>query len=231
LKGGAKLLKMVFVAIVGTGDAAHGLAHVFQNNNCESSGNSLRVTKPGFNRTEDFHFTGVQVCDFVETVAQADILVLAIPSYALAGFIQKYLSLLQGKILVDPTNSWNANEDLYNVVAGTGLTWVKAFNDVGAVDLLSKHPVMRKRIAAKMCSPDDEALEVVKNFAETSLGFCVKKVPFDHYGAIASHQNKRAGGEEWMDAIRLMVAVFVFTQMYSILRYVVRSPKFDKVAR
>jgi predicted dinucleotide-binding enzyme len=211
---------MVRVAIVGTGDAAHGLAHIFQNNNSRTSGNTLVVTKPGFNRTEDFHLTGVQVRDFYKTLERADVVILAIPAYALEGFIKMYSSLLQGKILVDPTNSWKDDEDLHTFVVGTSLRYVKAFNDIGAVDLFTKGPEMKKRISCKMCSPDEEALETVKSFAETSLGLSVKKVPFEQYSAIAVHQNKTAGGEEWMLAIKIMVVLFICHQIYSIIRYV-----------
>jgi predicted dinucleotide-binding enzyme len=211
---------MVRVAIVGTGDAAHGLARIFTNNNSRSSGNTLEVTKPGFNRTEDFHLTGIQVRDFYKTLERADVVILAIPAYALEGFIRTYMSLLQGKILVDPTNSWKDDEDLHTFVVGTSLRYVKAFNDIGAVDLLTKHPEMKKRISCKMCSPDQAALETVKSFAETSLGLSVKTVPFEQYAAIAVHQNKMAGGEEWMLAIKIMVGFFICTQIYTILRYV-----------
>jgi hypothetical protein len=72
-----------------------------------------------------------------------------------------------------------------------------------------------------MCSPDDEALEMVKKFAETSLGFCIKKVPFEQYSAIAGHQNKVACGQEWVDAIWTIIPLFIFTQIYTIFRYVV----------
>jgi predicted dinucleotide-binding enzyme len=42
------------------------------------------------------HFTGVTFRDFYETVGLADIVVLAIPAYALEGFIKEYSTLLQG---------------------------------------------------------------------------------------------------------------------------------------
>jgi predicted dinucleotide-binding enzyme len=253
---------MVRVAIVGTGDFAHGLAHVFKNNNTQSSGNILTVTKPGFGfgfgltpqpakggqaggqeaeQVQYFHLTGVQVGDFYNTVQQADIVVLGIPAYALPGFVKNYSTLLQGKILVDPTNAWkqkatcsdrDQDMDLNALLASQGAVasiaafqfrWVKAFNDVCAVDLLSRHAPMNKPIASKMCSPDDEALEMVKNFAESSLGFCIKKVPIEHYWVIATHQNQVAGGNEWLSATLTMVAVFMVTQMYSILRYVANA--------
>jgi predicted dinucleotide-binding enzyme len=212
--------------------------------------NTTTVTKPGFGLTQPakggqeeqvqyFHLTGVQVGDFYKTVQQADIVVLGIPGYALPGFVKNYSTLLQGKILVDPTNAWNAtcsdrdqDMDLNALLASQGAVastakfqfrWVKAFNDVGAVDLLSRHASMKKPIASKMCSPDDEALEMVKGFAESSLGFCIKKVPFEHYSVISSHQNQVAGGNEWLSATWTMVAVFIVTQMYSILRYVANA--------
>jgi predicted dinucleotide-binding enzyme len=226
---------MVRVAIVGTGDFAHGLAHVFFNNNTQSSGNVLTVTKPGLKKADEeepqyFHLTGVLVGDFVHTLQQADVIILGIPAYALPGFVQHYASLLHGKILVDPTNAWNKSDQDLNtsfldgtstIVGASAFRWVKAFNDVGAVDLLSRHAAqMKKPIASKMCSSDNEALEMVQNFAESSLGFGIKIVPFEHYAVLASHQAQVAGGDEWLSAIMTMVALFVVTQLYIILRYV-----------
>ena len=78
---------MVRVAIIGTGDLAHGLAHLFKNNNTELSGNYLEVTKPGLELEDEFHKTGVKLSNFDDAVNRSDIVVLSIPSYALKGVV------------------------------------------------------------------------------------------------------------------------------------------------
>lgn len=207
---------MVHVAIIGTGDLAYGLAHLFAINNSEVSGNKLEVTKPHLNKAGEFHDTGVPLTDFDDALVRADVLILAIPSYSLQDFMSAHGGKLDGKILVDPTNG---SEDLNSVAGKTH--WVKAFNDIGAVDVLLYKPESKKKTPSKMCSPSAEALAVVKTFAETSLGFDIKVVPIEQYAAIAKQQSSL--GNEWMLATWTIMGVFVVTMAYNIIRHPIKK--------
>ena len=212
---------MVRTCIIGTGDHAYGLAHLFVTSNTESCGNELEVTKPGLElEGSDFHDTSVQLANFEDAIARADIIILAIPASALKPFVSKYSNELANSILVDATNSSVPGEDLHTAFAysQTNIRWVKGLNDFGAVDVLLKKPEGKKKLATKMCSPDTMALETVRGFAEDSLGLDVKVVPFQHYTSIAQHQNSL--GKEWMGATVIMIIVFILCQVYNILRYV-----------
>ena len=124
---------MVHVAIIGTGDLAYGLAHLFATHNSALTGNSLEVTKPNLGKEGLFHDTNVPLADFDDALVRADILILAIPSHGLEKFIFANNGRLKNKILVDVTNG---GEDLYSVLGKTSIRWVKAFNDIGAVDIM-----------------------------------------------------------------------------------------------
>jgi hypothetical protein len=50
---------MTRVAIIGTGDLAYGLAHLYSINKTTSSANVLEVTKPNLGSEGTFHDTGV----------------------------------------------------------------------------------------------------------------------------------------------------------------------------
>ena len=207
---------MTRAVIIGTGDHAYGVAHLFKLNNTEKSGNTLEVTKPGLPKEEPiFHDTGVKLTNFENALDRASICILAIPACALRSFVSEHFDDLQGKILVDATNSKVLGEDLGSALAGTDVRWVKAFNDFGAVDVLLKKPGCKK-IPSKMCSPDLEALETVKEFGETSLGLDVKRIPYEHYSSIAVEQYSL--GKEWMVATVIMLIVYAICQLYNILR-------------
>lgn len=92
--------------IVGTGDHANGLAHLFSISNCRNSGNFLEVTKPSITQKGGFfHGTGVPIVPFDDGICNADVIVLAIPADAVKKFMTSYVSFLKGKIIVDATNS------------------------------------------------------------------------------------------------------------------------------
>ena len=213
---------MVRAVIVGTGDHAYAVAHLFKNSNNESSGNFLEVTKPGFqfDGTEEFHDSGIDLTDFTEAIARADIIILSIPASALERFVKKFSKEVRDKILVDATNSNHQGKDLFSILSykKKDIRWVKGLNDFGAVDVLIKKPEGKKKVYTKMCSPDTNALQTVKAFAEESLGCEVKVVPIQHYSAIAQHQSSL--GKEWTQATIVMVIVYLLCQLYNILRYV-----------
>jgi predicted dinucleotide-binding enzyme len=208
---------MVYVAIIGTGDFAHGIAHLFMNYNSESSGNVLAVTKPGMEKgSGSFHKTGVPLVNFEEALWRADAIILAIPATALKNFVTDHIQHLKEKVLVDATNSTVRGEDLDAMLCMTNIRWVKAFNDIGAVDVLLNKPHGKNKIASKMCSSHVKALALVKKFGETSLGLDVKVVPYERYADIVMHQNSL--GEEWMKATLVMVTILVLTEIYAVVR-------------
>ncbi|KAL3920135.1 MAG: hypothetical protein SGARI_007023, partial [Bacillariaceae sp.] len=211
---------MTRVTIVGTGDEAHGLCSFFQHSNGECSGNSLVVTKKTLDPEMEgsfLHNTGVPLMTFSKAIAQADVVILAIPARALKVFVTENYPLLKNKILVDATNSSVKGQDLREVIGTTDVKWVKAFMDVGAIDGMLNKPYDKFKTASKMCSPYQEALSTVKSFAEESLGFDVKIVPYERYADIAMHQNSL--GNEWLIAGGYMFFWFCVFQFYNIMRH------------
>lgn len=211
---------MTHAVIIGTGDQALGLCSFFMKNNGGASGNSLLVTKKNLDPAKEgtfLHNTNVPLANFTEAINYADIVILAIPAQALRVFLPENYSLLKDKILVDATNSSIRGEDLKELVHVTDVRWVKAFNDVGAIDGMVNKATSKDKIASKMCSPYPDALKVVKNFAEESLGFDVKVVPYERYDDIAMHQNSL--GFEWLVAGGYMFFWFCVFQFYNIMRH------------
>jgi predicted dinucleotide-binding enzyme len=215
------LRKMALFVIVGTGDCAHGLACFFQNHNDATSGNILQVTKPKLVLDEKkdhlFHDTGVQLVPFDEALKASDVVILTIPASALRIFVPEYYSLLKDKVLVDATNSSRKGEDLRELLCVTDVKWVKAFNDIGAIDGLTDKVTTKHKVPAKICSPNTQALQIVKDFAEKSLGFDVKVVPYERYADVAANQDSL--GTEWLIAGWYMGISFVLFQIYNILRH------------
>ena len=208
---------MLHCTIVGTGDMAHGLAHLYSNNN-KAEENRLEVTKPGLdNYGNDFHSTGVPLASFQESIARADIVILAIPALALKSFVADHFAMLRNKILVDVTNSEVRGEDLSSLCGLTEVEWVKAFNDIGAVDILLHKPYSKAKVATTMCSPHRKALDAVQFFAKEAFGMDVKNIPYNRYHDVAMHQNSM--GKEWCHATYVMLFIFAISELYAVLRY------------
>lgn len=159
---------MVYVAIVGMGDHAHGLAHLFSMNNIDND-TTLVVTKPNLqmppcestNPFQYFHNTLAHIVSWSQAVAMADVMILAIPAAALGSFVVHHeAQLRQGMILVDPTNSAARGEDLQSLVSPNATPWVKALNDVGATNALLARPTSSKASVTLVCSPFPKAREV-----------------------------------------------------------------------
>lgn len=211
---------MTRVVIIGTGDQALSLCSFFQSNNGGASGNSLLVTKKNLDKVAEgsfFHDTGIKLANFTEAVTQADVVIFAIPARALRVFVPENYSILKDKILVDATNSSVRGEDLHELVNVTDVRWVKAFFDIGAIDGMLSKPYSKFKTASKMCSAYSDSLKVVKEFAEESLGFDVKVVPYERYQDIAMHQNSL--GNEWLIAGVYMFFWFCVFQFYNIMRH------------
>lgn len=203
--------------IVGTGDHAYGLAHLFSISNGHGSGNYLEVTKPSITTKGGiFHDTGVPVVPFDDGLCNAEVIVLAIPAAAVKKFMTSYVSFMKEKIIVDATNSSIPGEDLHSILAMTSLKWVKAFNDIGAADVLLKKPGSKTKLISKICSSHADAVKTVKEFAETSMGLQIKIVPYDHYHGIA-HQQETLG-TEWVTSGYILLVIFVLCEIYALMR-------------
>lgn len=188
---------------------ARGLAHLFSNNNGKISGNSLEVVKGrGYGEERD---------KLERSLESADIVILAIPAQALKTFVADNFHILRHKILIDCTNSEVRGEDLAGLCGLTDVRWVKAFNDIGAADILLNKPFSKTKICTTICSRDKKSLEIVTFFAEESLGLSCKAIPFEQYENIAQHQNSL--GEEWIHASMLILFIFALTETYAVLRY------------
>lgn len=209
---------MVNVVIVGTGDLAYALSHLFHINNSRISGNFLEVTKTSIKEGgKTFHETEVPLTPIEDALSHADVVILAIPARALKSFVPHYIMALKDKILVDCTNSDRKGEDLDSLVKSTDIRWVKAFNDIGAADILANKGTAKKNILTKMCSPNKNALEVVRRVAEQSFGLDVKVFPYERYTQLAKAQNTI--GKEWTHATWIMLVTFVLTEFYACWRY------------
>jgi len=210
---------MVRITIVGTGDQSHALAHLYYNYNQESSGYVLNVTKPGISKSDvdlTFHQTGVAVSNMEHSLGSSDIIILAIPAAGMKAFIADHFNLLRNTILVDVSNSFVPGEDLDWMLAMTDVHFVKAFNDIGAVDLLLEKPTSKGKIQSKVCSKYRDAASAVKAFAEEALCMDIKVIPYSQYAAIAQHQ--QSFGENWVRAMFVMVTIFVVVLVYAMLR-------------
>lgn len=208
---------MIHIAIIGTGDHAHGLAHLFSLFNTSPDAYRVEVTKPGLASVGTFHETGVPLGTFRESLELADIVILAIPAKALASFADDHLEALRDKVIVDATNSSVRGEDISSILVHTSIQWVKAFNDIGATDVLLEKPTSKHQIPVKMCSKYPDALALVQHFATESLGMQVKIIPYQHYGQIAIHQGSL--GEHWTKSTIVLLIIFSLAETYAVVRY------------
>ena len=205
--------------IVGTGDLAYALAHLYNIHNSTESGNFLEVTKSTITESgATFHETGVPLVPVDEALENADIVILAIPGGALKSFIPEHIMELKDKVLVDCTNSRRKGEDVDTLLRGTtGIRFVKAFNDLGAADILANKAATKKKPITNMCSPSRGAIDVVRRFAEQSFGVEVQTVPYQYYNKISKAQNSI--GSAWSHSIYIMLVTFVLTEFYASWRY------------
>lgn len=218
--------------IVGTGDLALGLAHMYSIN---SRGDYvLEATEPIVTDAseamvgQDFHGTGVKLVSFEDVSAfdTADCIILAIPSSALEDFVKSNFDRLQSSILIDVTNPAPHESTLNNVLQKNGLQddrirWVKAFNDNGAMDLLSQKPSRKTEVPTTICGPDEDSVLVVKHFAGEGLGFNAKVVPYRQWDELARRQQDL--GKEWLQASVILLVIFILTEIYALLRYNVKK--------
>ena len=68
-----------------------------------------------------------------------------------------------------------------------------------------------------MYSPDLDAVQQVKAFAQDSLGLQVKVVPYKHH--VDSMMYQQSLDRHWVRAGRTLAVVFLFTELYATFRY------------
>ena len=222
------------VVIVGGGNLASGLANMFSIYNdagrnkyimsvYEPIESNIKLISGSSHRNIDNSFRGYDGIDVggkTDALVSADIIIIAIPAKAIKPFVTSNLNSLTGSILVDCSNPVSAGTDLRAVLEDLGaqddFRWVKGFNDNGAIELINHKVASKKFVTTKLCGPDETAVEEVKKLAETSMGFTVKIVPFSQFDAIALNQNDL--GKSWVHAAWIMTFIFVFTQIFSIVR-------------
>ena len=216
---------MLHTVIIGTGDMAYGLCHLFKNHNYDPKDYTLHVSKPGLStpyiksHRNFFHDTGVELINMNEALQYANIVIFAIPSSALKQVINGYYSMLKDKILVDITNSSVPGEDLHSMLdLVPNSRWVKGLNDVGAVDILLDKPSNKKPLTTILCGNNIRAVQTVKKFAQEALGFgFVKIVPHSRYHDISMNQTSMS--KDYVHAAYIMIFLFVLTEVYAIMRY------------
>ena len=208
------------VVVVGTGDKARGLANMYQ---CNASKDIYQfvLTEPLPTRPLKPFNEYVSVEDFPAALEKADVIILAIPSYAIKSFLVKTFSLLkEGCILVDATNDNQHKEDLMGALTELDLVadfdrWCKAFNDVGAIQELQYEVSSKEKLHTKMCGPSPVSVQKVSQLAE-ALGFSVKTVPIDQFEKVRVSQETI--GWEWIHATVSMIVLFALVTVYVIVQ-------------
>ncbi|KAL3788907.1 hypothetical protein HJC23_002661 [Cyclotella cryptica] len=161
----------------------------------------------------------VSIEPFPQAIEACDICILAIPDYAIELFLIQNFSLLKDSIMIDLTNGNRKNKrDLKRVLSSLDIKfdrWVKAFNDIGAIQELQHHSGGKSRFTTQVCGPDEESVEAVIRLAE-ALGYSTKKVPIDQYEKLQGAQDTI--GWEWNHSIVLMVALFLLVSIYIIIQ-------------
>lgn len=203
------------VIVVGTGDKAHGLANMYESN-AKRGSVDLVFTEPIPTKSYAPFNQYVSVEPYPEALERADIVILAIPAYALENFLVRNFSLVKDNniTLVDLTNEDASKKDLKATMVALGIQydrWVKAFNDTGAMEEMQFQVSDKKSLRTKVCGPNEESVLQVIEFAKL-LGFSPKEIPFDQYSKMRGHQDTI--GWEWKHASALMMALFLLIFTY-----------------
>ena len=202
------------VVIVGSGDKAHGLAHMYECHARKECWN-LVFTEPLSTRVYTPFNKFVSVEPYPQSLENADVVMLAIPSYALEIFLVQNFSILKDScILVDLTNAKKDKRDLKKTLAVLGIDfnfWVKAFNDSGAIQELQYHVASKTKLSTNVCGPNEDSIKQIVTLAE-ALGFKAITVPFDQYENLRGTQDTI--GWEWIHATIFMVMLFLLTFVY-----------------
>jgi len=231
---------MVRALIVGKGDMALGLCRQFGSHNGslltandEESGvqpkpkHSLYVTSSSVEVAGvSFQDTGVPFVDMAEGLECCDVIILAIPSAAIHSFLSRNIEAIKDKIIVDITNPAkkgenvrSALEDIYKCHGvGYDVHWVKAFNDVGALDLITRKATSKKALTTTMCGNDAQAVDTVKVFAQQALAF--ERVTILPQADFASEMEESQGsiGWEWIHTFWIMLFIHAASFAYIAVR-------------
>eukprot|EP00970_Alexandrium_tamarense_P004338 scaffold723_cov298-Alexandrium_tamarense.AAC.10 len=214
------------VVVVGSGDKAHGLAHMYECNAHKESYDLVFTEPLQAKKVAPFN-TFVSIESFPEALNNADICILAIPSYALETFLIQNFSLLKKDcILVDLTNANKDKKDLKSTIASIGISydrWVKALNDTGAIQELQHHAGGKSRFATNVCGPNEDCVQEVVELSKV-LGYTAKVVPIDQYNHLKITQ--QTIGWEWTHATAFMVALYALVFTYVIVQASGR-PRFE----
>ena len=168
------------VVVVGTGDKAHGLAHMYESN-AKRGSVDLVFTEPLPTKSYAPFNQYVSVEPYPEALECADIVIIAIPAYALANFLVRNFSLVKDNniTLVDLTNEDASKKDLEATMGALGIQydrWVKAFNDTGAMEEIQFQVSDKKSLRTNVCGPNEESVLQVMEFAKL-LGFSPRRSP------------------------------------------------------
>ena len=202
------------VVVVGTGDKAHGLANMYDLHSKKDGHYKVVFTEPMPSKIIDpFDSDFITIEHFPECLATADVIILAIPSYALESFLISNFTLLkQGCVLVDATNP--TGKDLQGTLAALNITsdhWVKAFNDTGAIQELTSNLRGKMKLAASICGPNEQDVKEIVAIAKF-LGYHPSIVPFDQYESLKTSQDNI--GWEWVHATWVMLVLFAISFTY-----------------
>jgi len=211
------------VTIVGTGDLAKGLGNIFHAYApTDDSIWELRATEPvpDYDPGPFLVHGSIPIIDLDVALHTSDVLLLAIPAWALKEFLkEKLASINPAAILVDCTNSNKKGEDVVGALRELDMDsitlWVKGFNDTGAISLLQHKVSSKKKPVTEVCGRDKEAVETVVKFAEAH-GFATTVVQSECYEAIAMHQSEY--GKEWVQSGAILFVLFCLTWIYAICR-------------
>ncbi len=204
------------VVVLGTGDKAHGLARMYDLHSSKRNGQyQLVFTEPMPTKNIDpFDSDYVTIEHFPECLANADIVLIVIPSYAIDSFlIQNYTLLKEGCVLVDATNP-NGSKDLKGSLESMNITsdhWVKAFNDTGAIQEMQDSVSSKMKLTTSVCGPNDRCVKKIVALAKC-LGYSPTFVPIDQYKYLQSCQD--TVGWEWIHAITVMMSLFAIAFTY-----------------
>jgi len=171
----------------------------------DSMMHSMRVASPTreYVPGSSLHDTGIKFIDLVQGLQESDVIILAIPGKAMAVFIEQYADYMKesNKLIIDINNDPSAHEaETFNKY---DLRWVKGFNDVGAIDLLSRKN-KKSKPKTRISGRDIYAVDEARKFAESALGFDVAVV--EHHKRKATEQESL--GKEWKHAT--YVAFFLY---------------------
>ena len=201
------------IVVVGTGDKGHGIERMYDLHSKKNGHYKFVLTEPMPSKIIDpFSSDFITIEHFPECLANADIVLLCIPGYAIESFlISNYTLLKQGCILVDVTNPTGATKDLQGILAAMNITsdhWVKAFNDCGAIQEMTSS--LKVKMKTSVCGPNEQAVKEIVALAEF-LGYSPSITPFDQYESLKSSQDSI--GVEWKHATWVMLLLFslVFT--------------------